>query len=341
MVAGATFCVILLHEVFMNDLIFKCIFGSRLFGVTTPDSDTDIKGVYCASFEQLVLGQTGARSVNNGKEGKDKVEEEYHSIRTFCSMVEQGQTLTYSLLFAPENYWLHAAPEWLELVENRHRLVSRQVLPFISYARSQAQKCSLKGERLRTLKEFVRTLTALDGSDLGSEGRLLPETFELLEDEFRGSEGVRLRTEQTASMEIRQIEVCGKSFGETTPLKLWVGPLQSLLNRYGKRAMGAMESEGSDLKAMYHAVRLTGEINELLRTGKITYPRPDAELLMTIRQGRYSNGEVAEMIDVAVEEGNLLLKTTTLQEKPDRVWLQDWMLRTQARHLGLDWTGSK
>lgn len=35
------------------------------------------------------------------------------------------------------------------------------------------------------------------------------------------------------------------------------------------------------------------------------------------------------MIDQAIEEGNLLLKTTTLQEKPDHVWLQDWMLRTQ------------
>jgi hypothetical protein len=311
--------------------IFKCMYGSRLFGVATPESDVDIKGVYCANFEELVMGQTDARSDNNGKEGAEKIEREFHFIRTFCKMVEQGQTLTYSLMFAPEEYWIQASQEWCELVANRDRLVSKQVMPFIGYARSQAMKYSLKGERLRTLRNFIEYLSIIKPG--GQDGRLSTEQFNTLVQIHSSQEGIRVWTEHTANQQIRQIEVCGKSFGETTPLKLWVEPLTRLLNRFGKRAMSAMESDGADLKAMYHAVRLTGEMNELLQTGCITYPRPDADLLMRIRQGKFTNGEVAEMIEVAVAEGEVLLLTSTLQEKPDSEWLTDWMLRTQRNYL--------
>lgn len=316
--------------------LFECVYGSHLFGVSTPESDTDLKAVYCPNFEELVLGQTEAHSFNNGKEGPDKVEREAHSIQTFCRMVEQGQTLTYGMLFAPKDKWISWTPEWEELVDNRDRLVSKNLGPFVGYARSQAQKYSLKGNRLRTLKDFISTLDTLGDNEnkyLDFEGRLLPETFEFLEDEYRGEQGIRLWTEHTANKTIRHIEVCGKSFGETTPLKLWVQPLQALLNRYGKRAMNAMESDGSDLKAMYHAVRLTDEMNELLTTGHITYPRPNAQKLMDIRNGKYTNEQVADMIDEAVMEGEALMQTSTLRDKPDSEWLRGWMFRTVRRYM--------
>jgi hypothetical protein len=317
--------------------IFKCLYGSNLFGVATPESDTDIKGVYVADFDELVNGQTDARSDNNGKEGKDKIEREFHYIRTFAHMIKQGQTIAYSLLFAPEDYWLQASQEWCELVANRDLLVSKRVEPFVGYARSQAVKYSLKGERLRTLGDFIRTISSCHAFIAPNDtfGRFNPAQFELLQTQFGGREGVRLWTEETAGGPVRHIEVCGKSFGETTPVKLWLGPLEAMLKRYGKRAMAAKESEGSDLKAMYHAVRLTSEMNELLRTGHITYPRPDAELLMAIRQGKFTNGEVAEMIDAAVAEGDKLMLTTTLRENADAEWLDRWVLKTQAHYVGV------
>jgi hypothetical protein len=307
--------------------IFQCVYGSKLFGVSTPESDLDLKGVYCASFDELVLGRTEATNSTNGLDGPDKIETENHFIGKFCQMVNQGQTLTYGMLFAPRDKWVVWTPEWEELVTNRHRLVSRSVLPFIGYARSQAQKYSLKGERLQTLQDFINGLRVLTPS--GETGRLSEGQFELLMAMYGDRTGVRLWTEQTATQLVRHIEVCGKSFGETTPLKLWVEPLLSLQRKYGKRAMSAKESDGSDLKAMYHAVRLCGEMNELLSTGHISYPRPDAELLLAIRSGAYTNEQVAEMIDSAVLLGDELLKSTTLQESPDSEWLQEWLLRTQ------------
>ncbi len=46
---------------------------------------------------------------------------------------------------------------------------------------------------------------------------------------------------------------------------------------------------GYDVKAAMHVIRLLNEGIELMRAGKITLPRPEKELLITIRTGRYGS----------------------------------------------------
>lgn len=315
--------------------LVETIYGSRLFGTAVESSDIDKKRVYLCGMQDLVFGRTDTHNTSTG-EGKDKVEIEEHHISTFCRMVRQGQTLALSLLFTPENMTTHRTPQWDELIHNRHRLVSRNLKPFVGYARSQAVKYSLKGERLRTLEDFIAEVRLL--ADFTDEtGRLEQAELERLHATFGSREGVRLWVEETAGGPVRHIEVCGRSFGETTPLKLWVPPLETMYFRYGKRSLKAKEDNGSDLKAMYHAVRLAGEMNELLRTGFLTYPRPEAPLLLDIRNGKLTNGEVSDLIDRALEEGDRLFETSTLPEKPDALWLADWEVRTQGDYAMMDW----
>ena len=38
------------------DLLFKTKFGSHLYGLDTPNSDTDYKGIYMPTLSQLLLG---------------------------------------------------------------------------------------------------------------------------------------------------------------------------------------------------------------------------------------------------------------------------------------------
>lgn len=318
--------------------LVEVIYGSRLFGTAVATSDIDKKRIYLSDMQDLVMGRTDARNTVTGK-GANKVEVEEHHITAFARMVMQGQTLALSLLFAPDNMVTHRTPQWDELLRGRSRLVSRNLLPFVGYARSQSIKYSLKGERLRTLGDFVETITKMEPA--GLEGRLHPLQFESLQTAFGQREGVRLWTEKTAGGPIRHIEVGGRSFGETTPLKLWVAPLTTMLNRYGKRAMSAKEENGRDLKAMYHAIRLTGEMNELLRTGHITYPRPEAALLLAVRRGEFTNEEVSEMIDRGMEEGDRLFQSSTLPDKPDEEWLYSWVIRTQADYACRSWLDEK
>jgi predicted nucleotidyltransferase len=58
--------------------------------------------------------------------------------------------------------------------------------------------------------------------------------------------------------------------------------------RHGQRE----DAKGYDTKAAMHMIRLMGECLELLRDGRITYPRPEAELLLEIREGKWEFDDV-------------------------------------------------
>ena len=345
--------------------LVKTIYGSKLFGTALPTSDTDFKSVFVCDMRELVFGKTDTQNVVEG-EGSEKVESEAHHISHFCRMLKQGQTLAYSMLFTPDSMVVETTDAWAELVKNRQRLVSKNLRPFVGYARSQAQKYSLKGERLRTLDHFIEDVKMLLGKEdkpspvieyygeireaaatgqvipfktsmsipppfpLTQEGRLLTRHFDLLREHYQDAEGARLWTEHTANMDVRHIEICGKSFGETTPLKLWLDPLLQLRGRYGSRSQQAKEDRGIDLKAMYHAVRICSEMNEILTTGNLTYPRPEASLLLDIRNGKLTNREVGDLIDRLICTGDELFEASTLRERPDDEWLDNWMLSAQA-----------
>ena len=327
-----------------ESLLVETVYGSRLFGTALATSDVDLKRVFLTDMRGLVFNNISTRNTTDIRQGV-KFETEEHHVSALCRMIKQGQTLTASLLFTPESMVTHTTPAWNELVANRHRLISKNLGPYVGYARSQASKYALKGERLRTLEDFVielkRVLEAED--DIGhrinvdKEGRLHTKQFDILQRNFGNRPGVRLWTETTANQDIHHIEVCGKSFGETTPVKLWLGPLQAMLKQYGRRAQQAREDNGQDLKAMYHSVRLCGEMNEILRTGHLTYPRPEAPLLLDIRNGKLTNEEVGVLIDQAVAEGDRLMAISTLRDKPDGEWLDDWMLRTQGGYAAADY----
>ena len=334
--------------------LVETVYGSRLFGTALPTSDMDIKRIFVCDMKDLVFGRTSTRNNVDIRNGV-KFETEEHYIAAFCRMVEEGQTLAYSMMFTPPEFTTHTTSAWEELIANRSRLVSKNLKPFVGYARSQAQKYSLKGERLRTLGNFIEDIQRHLGEPFGNtsqrhlgepfgitpEGRMLPHYFELLCKHYEGSEGIRLHTELTANQAIRHIEVCGKSFGETTPLKLWLKPLLQLRNQYGKRSMQSKEDNGSDLKALYHAVRITSEMNEILRTGNLTYPRPEASLLLDIRRGKLTNGEIATLIDNSIAEGDRLFGISSLRDTPDTEWLDDWSLRVQAYVAVSSWTDEK
>jgi hypothetical protein len=56
-----------------------------------------------------------------------------------------------------------------------------------------------------------------------------------------------------------------------------------------KEFMDSNGEHGYDVKAAMHVIRLLNEGIELIRSGTITLPRPEKELLITIRTGQYGS----------------------------------------------------
>src|SRR6185369_4023115 len=98
------------------------------------------------------------------------------------------------------------------------------------------------------------------------------------------------------------LSVCDRLIPFTNKVKDALAVLNRLDENYGHRARMAATNEGIDWKALSHAVRVGKEAIELLNTGEIIFPRPDAELLLKIKLGQLAYAEVAELIEQVFED---------------------------------------
>lgn len=95
--------------------------------------------------------------------------------------------------------------------------------------------------------------------------------------------------------------------------------MSRLLNQRGGRDCNRpfLEDQfGYDTKYAAHIVRLLGEGAELMQEGTITYPRPDVDLLLDIRRGKYQLYQVHEMVN-ALE--NVLISCRDKSSLPETV----------------------
>jgi hypothetical protein len=104
-----------------------------------------------------------------------------------------------------------------------------------------------------------------------------------------------------------------------------------MYENYGARAKLAEQSQGVDWKALSHAVRVGTEAMELLTTGNITFPRPDAPYLVMIKTGKIPYKTVAEDIEVLLESVEQASASSILAEYPNQVWMDTTVL---LAHLG-------
>jgi hypothetical protein len=78
------------------------------------------------------------------------------------------------------------------------------------------------------------------------------------------------------------------------------------------------EKYGYDVKAGMHVLRLLYECHELVSTGKITLPRPERDLLIRVRTGKYSMDKVLAMAQKQFANCEEAAKASSLPEKLDR-----------------------
>jgi RNA repair pathway DNA polymerase beta family len=89
---------------------------------------------------------------------------------------------------------------------------------------------------------------------------------------------------------------------------------------------------GYDIKAAMHAIRLLGEGIELMRSGTITLPRPERELLITIRTGKCGSLEhVLSLANTLLRELEEAEAKSGLPQKVDRARISELVSPTYLR----------
>jgi predicted nucleotidyltransferase len=296
-------------------------------------SDTDIKGIYVLDSldDYMRVPEKPTINTQNGAEGPDKIENEMYYIQRFAQLLSSSATNLVSMVFAPRDKWLVTSPAWEELVENRGKLVSKNLPAYVSYAQSMSQRYTLKGERLTTAQEFLDYIRATLPDYGGLQnGKMNDAQWEILVKEFVGREGCDLWVNPTGETLIR---IAGKSFSKTTRVEGWIEPMENLIKTYGKRARKSQQ-DGQDLKAILHAFRIANEAKELLETGQIVYPTPRRQFYLDIRANKFSYEELQEWMLQELENLNQKIKASTLPEYPDGEFLRAWGIRWQQRYWG-------
>ena len=92
------------------------------------------------------------------------------------------------------------------------------------------------------------------------------------------------------------VTCCDRSMHLTTRLSEILALFVKTRNRYGHRTAIAQANDGYEWKTISHAVRLGRQALELMETGNLVFPRPDAEELVAIKQGLVPFKEVDKIL---------------------------------------------
>lgn len=310
--------------------------GSHLYGTSTADSDLDYKGVHLPSAQRIILQRAEDVITNNtktnttGKNQPGDVDEQSYSLQKFFGMLSAGDTVATEILFAPAPFILAEDAMWSDLREIGRSLINRQCKGFVGYCRRQAAKYGIKGSRMAAVR---RLLDILDAEvTLGNGLRKLATIDGVLQQFAQDEEHADwVNIPSPNGTDLWHIECCDRKMPMTTAIGEAHKVYSTVWDNYGDRARAAMNNEGIDWKAVSHAVRVAEQAIELLSTGHITFPRPNAPELLLIKQGalRYSN--VSAQLEQLVEEVEQVAMTSNLPEKSDQALIDrvvtDYYLR--------------
>jgi predicted nucleotidyltransferase len=95
------------------------------------------------------------------------------------------------------------------------------------------------------------------------------------------------------------------------------------------------EQFGYDTKYAMHIIRLLHEAKEFLGSGRITLPRPEKELLIDIRKGKYKLYELEDMANQLEVEALAEKEKSTLPEMVDREAVSKLVTETYRNFWGV------
>jgi len=308
-------------------------FGSHLYGTNTPTSDVDYKAVHLPDRREILLGRAKPVYTANSKvdqrtkNNADDVDYESYCLQKYLTLVAEGQTVALDMLFAPEWSWTcEPDPLWLEIQANRSRLLTRQYASFVGYCRTQANKYGIKGSRVAAARA-AKTLLTDAMADLGTTAKLAVIASDLRSFVEMTEHGAMIEIPTPSGAAVTHFEVCGRKMPYTATIKSACEIMSRLVDEYGLRALQAESNRGVDWKALSHAVRIGRQAIEVLLTGNVVFPRPDAAHLLEIKTGRLDYQVVAEEIEsllVGIERAS---DESMLPDEPDHEWIEDFILR--------------
>ena len=342
-------------EVHPNTVLLT-VSGSVSYGMETPTSDVDVKGV-CIVPEDILLGfgksfeQTQApdelevfkrylspdvrsRAEANGYEGT------IFELKKFFQLASKGNPNILECLFCDDGDVLLASPEGQLLRDNRDLFLSQVVrYTYSGYACAQLKR--IKGHRAwllaprsdkPTRKEFG--LTDTPSIPRHKRGEIEAAVTKQMDHLFTRDQAIHIVSSFPAYVSdfekpgfigfLNAERAFEKAMEDWARYETWKK----------ERNAGRAELEakyGYDTKHGAHLVRLLRTGSELLTTGKLLVKRPDADELLAIRRGAWSYDQLIEYADAEVAKLEDKTLPCALPRHPDMEDLNGLCIELQRR----------
>jgi len=172
------------QEMAQNNLIFKAIVGSKLYGTSTENSDVDHVGIFIPN-KDYVLGLKTCEQVeiktNSSDSGRRNTKEDsdttLYSLPKFIKLATENNPNILEIFFVTEPEYCNEYGK--KLIESYPYFISKKLVPrFLGYAKAQKLKVLNKnpiGERKKYIEQF-----GYDVKFASHIIRLLAEALDLL-----------------------------------------------------------------------------------------------------------------------------------------------------------------
>lgn len=319
------------------ELLFLTLFGSTLYGMETPGkSDVDVRGIFLPSRESLALlsapkslhYSTGdAESRNTAAD----IDIDLWSMQHWLlALLPAGDIGALDILFSPSHAAcvLYQDARLDSVFNNPLKLLNiEDGRAYAEYTFRQAKKYGIKGSRVGALKCVHNWLRRNCPEPL--PGGRLRDVLKELAAECADGRFCFLETIQDEPC----LLLCGKRHLGSIRITEFSRRVESDMQQCGARALEAESNRGIDFKALSHALRALDQMEELFKTGRITFPLKNREELLAIKQGVFSWIKLEAKILERLKEIDELREKHTCVSVFDREFAAEQILACYGYHF--------
>lgn len=320
-------------------VIYLATSGSKLYGTDSPTSDTDYKGIFITNKNDLILKKdlehwTYETGNDKSKNTKEDVDLQLWSLHKFMHLLIKGDTGALDLLFSMQDkQFAQITTDLSERIwKDRQFWLHKNTKAFVGYALGQARKYGIKGARykeLTTFNKYLQHTARLQGSFK------LKTLLGILSNHIDNHKYKYIKITRapgplgTNGHEIIDyVEILDKKFSKDVTLDYMLERSIFLESTVGHRTKAA--AEGTDWKALSHAIRVLTEVIELLGLHTIRFPLENAQWLKGIKSGEYELEPILEAIEERIDYIDQLLIITTLPETANQKQVNKLILETYS-----------
>lgn len=319
---------------FLNNvpnLAYLTVAGSRSYGTNMPDSDTDVRGFFMDSLDDM-LGMSEGKAQYEDKTTDTVV----YSFRKFVKLVADCNPNVVELLGTRPSEHVYTTPVFENVVANKNLFLSKRAFySFSGYATSQ-------------LRRLENALSFRNGKAEDVEKHLVESlNMEVMQKEdvfytvaeFGNFMKFSLVEEDDAPNPLREVFVSCKYDG--VPLRDFLNAahdIENTVKNYGRLNKRNNKKDDAHLyKHAMHLLRLYYMGMDLLLHGEVnTYREKEHDLLMSVRNGEVSFDRLFALQRGLEEDMQRAYERSRLPERVDKNAVNAFVVEQFREFYGLD-----